>query len=382
MADLYSIWDELVRENVPYQIVSSPMLQFGTERRGYIGATLLPEQLRSQNEYTETKVTYKTFPALDGTRYSEPRMQGQQLVGSFQVRLGEIDTASQLTGHDLDALIEIAQDNPQSARQRLIQWMTNAFGVSLAEKAEIQRWQAIVDAEVTIKGMDGNEETVSMADPAGHRFGVPSGTTASPTGWYNDSYDPMEDIYTAYETLRDKGYMINRIIGDTQLLSVLSKNDVMRQRLGSITVSNDGSTINTRQGLVSAQALNQYLQAEWGLPPLELYDTTYATPTGNGRAYFKKRGAMCFISTTGRDEMFDRPNNATDETDVEIITDTLGYYAIGRAVGQITPGRQIETETRTMKPVGIYGQSFQTSFPVITEPEAIAVIQIDPPTAG
>jgi hypothetical protein len=306
-------------------------------------------------------------------------MQGQQLVGSFSVRLGEVDTASQLTGHDLDALIEIAEDNPAQARARLIQWMTNAFGVSLAEKAEIQRWQAIVDAAVDIT-IDGTTDTVNMANPSGHRFGVPSGTVAAPTGWYSDSYDPMDDIFRVYELLRDKGYIINRIIGDTQLLSVLSSNDVMRQRLGSITFSNDGSSINTRQGLVSATALNNYFQAEWGLPPIELYDTTYALNSGNGRGYFKKRGAMAFVSTTGRDEMFDRPNDATDQQDVEIITDTLGYYAIGRPVGQATSGKVIETEVRTMKPVGIYGQSFATCFPVITEPEAIAVIQVDPPT--
>lgn len=379
--DLYSIWDELVREEVPYQIVSSPMLQFGTERRAYLGALLLPEVPKNQNEYTETKITYKTFPAQDGTRYSEPKMQGQQIVGTFSVRLGEVDTASQLTGHDLDALIEIAEDNPTLARSRLIQWMTNAFGVSLAEKAEIQRWQAIVDAAVDII-IDGTTETVEMRDPTGHRFGVPSGTLASPAGWYADDYDPMDDIYTAFTTLRDKGYVINRIVGDTQLLSVLASNDIMRQRLGSITFSNNGSSINTRQGLVSAQALNNYLQAEWGLPPIELYDTTYAKNNGSGRDYFKKRGAMCFVSTTGRDEMFDRPTEADDQTDIDIITDTLGYYAIGRPVGQATSGKVIETEVKTMKPVGIYGQSFQTSFPVITEPEAIAVIQIDPPAAA
>jgi hypothetical protein len=374
MADIYEIWNQLVEEGVPDQIVRSPMLQFGTERRPYLGATLLPERQRTTNEFTETKITYKSFPALDGTRYSEPKMQGQQLVGSFSVKLGEIDTAAQLTGYDLDAIIEIASDNPIAARNRLIQWVTGGFGVSLAEKEEIQRWQAFVDAAVPIQGMDGNSEVIQLPNPEGHRTAVPSGTTAAPTGWYGDDYDPMEDIDAVVQLFADKGYVINRIIGDTQVMSCVARNPVMRERLGAVTFPNN--TPVNRIGAISRAAINTYLQSDWGLPPIEIYDLTYST-MGNARQFFKKRGALVFVCTTGRDEMLE---TGTDDAEVEVIPDTLGYYAIGRAVGQTSSGRVVETEVKTMKPPGIYGQGFQTSFPVVTEPEAIAVLQIDKPT--
>jgi hypothetical protein len=374
MADVYELWQELLDAEVPQQIVQSPMLQFGTARRQYLGATLLPERPRNQNEFTETKITYKSFPALDGTRYSEPKMQGQQLVGSFSVKLGEVDVAAQLTGYDLDAIIEVARDNPTAARNQLVQWVTNGFGVSLVEKEEIQRWQAIVDASVPIVGMDGNDETISLPNPADHRFSVPSGDTDTPAGWYASDYDPMDDFDTVMQLFADKGYQINRIIGDTQIMSCLTRNEVMRSRLGTLVM--EGGTLTGRAGMLSRQAFNTYLQSDWGLPPIEVYDATYSTENG-GRNFFKKRGALVFVCTTGRDETFE---TGSDDESVEIIPDTLGYYAIGRAVGQTTSGRIIETETRTMKPPGIYGQGFQTSFPVVTEPEAIAVIQVDKPT--
>lgn len=375
--DLYSIWDQLVREGVPGQIVRDPMIQFGTERKPYLGATLLPERLVDRNEYTEAKIVYKTFPALDGTRYSEPKMTGQQLVGSFSVKLGEVDTANQLTGNDLDDLIRVAERNSGQAKSRLQSWILNMFPVALAEKAEIQRWQAFIDAAVPILGMDGKAETVSLPNPAGHRRTIPGGTQAAPAGWYGPTYDPIDDFSSVKQLAASKGYKISRCVGDTVITSALAKNAVMRNRVSGVLRIDNATLVALGGGTLSKASINAYLQGEFSLPPIEEYDGTYNVETGSGQAFFKKQGALVFFCTTGRDEQF---VTGQDSDEVKIIPDVLGYYAIGTAVGQTAPGKIFKSTTKEMKPVGIYGQGFQTSFPVLTEPEAIIVLQIEQPT--
>jgi len=377
MADLYELWANLLEEEFPDRVLSDPAVQFGTDRKQYLGAGLLPEQLVDRNEYTETKVVYKTFPALDGTRYSEPKMQGQQLVGSFRVTLGEVDTASQLTGNDLDVLMRVAERDPAQAVRRLRTWMINMFPVSLAEKAEIQRWQAFVDAQVPIKGMDGNDEVITMPDPVGHRSTVLGGTENEPAGWYASDYDPIQDFMAIRQLASQKGYTIRRIIGDTDITMAIAMNQIMRNRVsGALQISN-GEMVSLGGGILSLTQINSYLSSNYGLPPIEEYDTTYNSLAAPGQSFFKERGALCFFATTGRDAEF---ISGDDSVDYEIIPDTLGYYAIGTAVGQTAPGKVFANQVKTMKPVGIYGQGFQTSFPVVTEPEAIFVLKIAKPT--
>lgn len=377
MADLYQLWANLLEEEFPDRVMEDPMIQFGTDRKSYLGATLLPEQTVDRNEFTETKVVYKTFPALDGTRYSEPKMQGQQLVGSFRVTLGEIDTASQLTGNDLDVLIRVADRDAAAAVRRLRTWMINMFPVSLAEKAEIQRWQAFIDAAVPIKGMDGNDETINMPNPAGHRRTIPGGTTAAPAGWFSPTYDPIDDFVAVKKAAADKGYTIRRIIGDTDITTAIAMNNIMRQRVSGTLRIDSGTLVSLGGGILSLAQVNGYMSSNYGLPAIEEYDVTYNSLGSTGQAFFKKRGALCFFCTTGRDAEF---ISGEDAVDYEIIPDTLGYYAIGTAVGQLTPGKVFTNSVKTMKPIGIYGQGFQTSFPVVTEPEAIFVLQIEQPT--
>jgi hypothetical protein len=52
----------------------------------------------------------------------------------------------------------------------------------------------------------------------------------------------------------------------------------------------------------------------------------------------------------------------------------LGYTAIGRGAGQASNGRVIRAEAFDNKPPRIEAEGWQTALPVITEPEALAVI--------
>ena len=88
---------------------------------------------------------------------------------------------------------------------------------------------------------------------------------------------------------------------------------------------------------------------------------------------------MVFVCTTGRNEELSGP--LSDSQSPLIVPDTLGYMAIGTAAGQDSPGRVLELEAITnKKPPRIEMEGWQTSAPVITEPEAIGVIRFGTPT--
>lgn len=370
MADIFTVIDEVLRDDQPIVLARNPMIQFGTGNRRYLGAEFLPERPVTENQFTEDKIVYFSIPANDATRYSEPQLKEGQLVGSFDVKLGEIDIARQLTGKDFDNIRKIAKNNPDQAKAQLIAWLNTAVNLALVEKHEIQRWQALVNGAVTIQGTDGKSSTVAFRDPPGHRITVPSGTVAAPTGWYGTE-DPMEAIFAMKVLLASKGYEVARIIGDTDITSAIATNQVMQQRLGSLTVNGAGFT--SRVGLVDKQALDNYLINNFGLPPIEEYNLTYRTQTSTG--FFKPRGSLVFIATTGRSETID-----LGDAGLQVIEDTLGYYAIGIAVGEDLPGRVIRAESRNLKPIGLYSQGFATSFPVPTEVEAVATITVPKPT--
>lgn len=365
MPDIFTLYREIVEEGHQETLARDPRIQFGTPTRQYLGATILPERQVRENSFSESDVRFFATPANDATRYSEPQMKAGELGASQDIKLGEIDIARQLTGRDFDNIRAIAATNPNAAKAQLIAWLNTALNLSIVEKEEIQRWQLIVDAIIRIRGTDGKTSDVGFASPPEHRITIPSGTTAAPTGWYG-AQDPMEAIFYMKTLLNSKGYELARIIGDSDLTAVLATNQVMQGRLGVFTVS-DG-TLTQRTGLVSKAALDAYFGG-FGLPAIEEYNLTYRSQTGTG--FFKPRGAMVFVAATGRSETID-----LGDAGLQIVENTAGYYAIGTAVGEDAPGRVIRTESRNLKPVGIYGQGFQTSLPINQEAEGIGVISV------
>ena len=370
--DIWSLMRDLIQSDEPMTLARNPMIQFGAGNRRYLGAELLPERLVDQNEFTEDKIEYFTVIANDGTRYSEPQLKEGSLLGSFEVRLGEVDIARQLTGRDFDAIKKVAVNNPEGAKRQLIGWMNTAVNLAMVEKAEVQRWQALCSASVPIKGLDGREYSVPLSNPAGHRVTVSGGSTGSPAGWYSPTYDPFVDIFAQKQLLSNKGYQVTRIIGDTQIVAVMANNPIVQARVGTLTVTS--GTLTSRAGLASPAAINSYLTGNFGLPPIETYDLTYRDQLGSN--FFKPQGSLVMVCSTGRNEMLETGNDATDFE----INDTLGYYAIGTAVGEDIPGRVIRARASDMKPVGMDAQGFTTCFPVLTAPESVAVINVSKPT--
>jgi hypothetical protein len=211
----------------------------------------------------------------------------------------------------------------------------------------------------------------------GHPHHHPGGTTANPAGWYetDGTYDPFEDIFNQVALLSDKGYQVNRMIGDTQILSAMAKNPAVKAENG--ITSDQQWCLYISRGLVDAASINAYLTGNMGLPPMELYDLRYRDQINTH--FFKPRGSLVLCAATGRTEEF---ATGTDGNEFEIVEDTLGYYAIGTAVGEDRPGRVIRARSSNMKPVGLDAQGFATAFPVIQEPESVAVINVQKPVAA
>lgn len=346
------------------QIVNNPVSQFGTVAAPLLGAEILPERNVPENAYVEEAIRYRSVIANDGTRYSPVQIKEGIMTGVMQVVLGNSDIGSQFTGAQYDALIRILRafnGNTTPTMEQvsgLINWVDTTLSMPLRMKNELQRWQAIVDAQIVRAGDGGYRETVNYPNPAGHR-GTAGGT------WSNDAYDPWVEIMAKAEFLRSLGYTVNRIFCGTPVESKLANNAKIRARGGVVSIIS--GTVVGLPGRLSRESLNNLLRQE-GLPAIEIYDGQYRTQTGSG--YYLSRTAFVLVATTGRDETVLGVDN------VPLIQEnTLGYTAIGRAAGQSEPGRAIDVEAFTNKPPRLNGEAWQTSLPVILEPDAIVVIE-------
>lgn len=358
--DIAALVNQLMTDGTVRTLALNQRTQFGIQPRAYLGATLLPERTVSENAYREDSIRYRTVIANSGTRYSPSQKKGTDIIGTFLVELGDSDIAVELTARDYDALIRLLQSNPtMEATAALTNFLDRKVTLALVEYNEKQRWDAIVDASVVRTGDNAYTETVTYSNPSGHRANA-GGT------WSSDAYDPFADILAMADLLEGKGYMVGRIITSRTVLSILSGNDKVKTRTGVATINTSGQIAAT-PGRAARDAINLSLERD-GLPPIEIYDLQYRTQTGTG--YFLSRAAFVMVATTGRDETID----LGDSEDLTL-NDTLGYTAVGRPAGQPDPGRVIRMEAKEDKPPRIEAEGWQTSLPVITEPEGIAVIK-------
>lgn len=333
--------------------------QFGIAPRAYLGATLLPERTVPENAYREEAIRFRTVIANDGTRYSPAQKKGAEIIGSMLVELGNSDIATEFTSRDLDALIRMLGRNLSiEAAAQLTQWLDRTVNMALIELNEKQRWQAIIDASVVRAGDNAYSETVAYPNPANHRAAA-GGT------WSSDAYDLWNDILAMADLLEGKGYQVGRIITSRTVLSIMAGNDKVKARTGIATINTSGQIAAT-PGRADRTAIDVALGRD-GLPPIETYDLQYRTQTGTG--YFLKRDVLVMVATTGRDETID-----LGDTEQLVVNDTLGYTAIGRAAGQSDPGRVARMEAKMDKPPRVEAEGWQTSLPIITEPESITVI--------
>jgi hypothetical protein len=365
--DLLTLVRQMMTDGTVQTIARNPLAQFGPPARQYLGATLLPERLVPLNAFRERNIRYRTVIANNGTRYSPAQKKDDNtIVGSMLVELAENDIAREFTGPDYDAFLELLMSRPtMEAVASLTRWLDVTVNRALLDLNEKQRWDAIVNASVVLSGDNGYTETVRYSNPSGHR--VNAGGT-----WSSNSYDPYPDITAIVQKLTDKGYTVNRIITSRKVATILARNAYMQARAGARVIVTTGGNIQAQPSpLITLDQLNQVFLAD-GLPTMELYEAQYFDYAGAHR--FLADTVMVFVATTGRDDTIVE-TRFYENGEVPILDNVLGYEAIGRPTGQAGPGRVILMEPKGNKPPRIEAEGWQTSLPVILEPEAIGIIK-------
>lgn len=356
--DVGSVVDRLRADNTFDTMANDLRIQFGTAERPYLGATLLPERRVESNQFTEEDVSYRTIVANDGSRYGPSQLKRGEIVGEVDVKLAEQDLAREFTGREYDAWRRIIKNRSMDAIVQLTNWVDKTLVRGMLDKMEVQRWQAIVGGSVPLRGDNGYRDSMTYSNPAGHRI------TAAST-FANVAVDPFDLFAERVAFLKAKGYTIRRIIMSTQKFTDIMNNPKVRARAGGAVLSTSGTIIGVTANITPA-VLNS-LFASMNLPTPELYDAMYRTSTATSR--FLQVDAVVLVAGTERDESID-----TGDV-LEVISGTIGYHAIGTAVGQDSPGRVLSVMARLeKKPPRIEGEIYQTSAPVILEPEAFSVV--------
>jgi hypothetical protein len=360
MADLITLINQMNSNGAFATISGNQIAQFGTPVRRYVGAEILPERLTNENAYRESLIRYRTVVANDSPRFTPAQKKGGvDLIGEMLVETGTQDIAVELNGREYDALVQASlRGEGQDVQAAIAQWVDLRVNRALIERTEIQRFQALVDASVVRVGQNGYNETVAYPNPSGHRV-------AAAGDWTSDAYDPMDDIIAQHELLASKGYRTSRILTSTAVVSMLAKNTKISERTGTLQVV--GGSLVSAGGFATLNSINQMFQSN-GLPIIETYDATYRNEDGT-MGYFLPAATMLFVAEAGQD-----PATFTFEDETRVVSSPLGYTAIGRGAGQQSAGRVINVAAFSNKPPRVEAEGYQESLPVITEPEAIAVI--------
>jgi len=362
--DIASLLAKMIRDGVFALTANDPRIQFGTPRRQYLGATLLPER-QTENAFTDSEIRYRSLLANAGSRYSPvQRKNNGQLVGQFQVTLGNQDIGSEFAGPVFDALILLLGRTGAApsiqAEAEIIRFTDLTIVRPLVELTELTRWQALIDGQVEIYGDNGFHDVVTYPNTTGQRVN----TVAD---WTDPDANIWDDILERHQFLVDQGYQVNRIITSRRVVGFISKNKGVATRTGRLIII--GGASETLTGSVALADINQALSND-GLPPIETYDLRYQTTSSGGR--FMADDVMIFVCDTGRDETIDLGPDAGQR----FITGTLGYMAIGRAAGQTTKGRIVHVNPfLTTKPPRLEAEGWQTSMPVLQDPQAFDVLK-------
>lgn len=397
---------ELLRDSGDYdRLRLDLMAQFGTESAPYLGAQILPEQIRDSNAYTEQQIRYMTILANAGSSYSPAQLNtGGRIYGEFKVNFGNTNQADQLTANEYDRLMRLimladdgGNDNATlQAMAAVMSFLSRNILEPMLMLNELYRWQAIIDCQVKRRGSNGYAENVLYPNPAGHRVTVPGGTVANPAGWNetDGSYDPYQDFFTAQRFLAAKGYVISQVISDFTAAHVFMRNSNVINRLGGATIVNAGGGVSRIVSSVNLAMVNAELQANL-LPTWQIYDRTYNyrsidTTNVNQIAVDRylerspggvKTHPVVLVCRTGRSvDLIDFGDRSSLPSGGVTLDDTLGYFGIGTVAGQPSPGRHFWDEVQLKHPGGLYSEVIQEGLPVITEPEAIYVINVQEPT--
>lgn len=373
--EISQLLDQMQTDGTLYRVASDPSVQFGTPQRTYVGASILPERTVRQNAYRESRIGYRTLVANHGSRYAPAQRKNGKFVGHFDVILSDSDIADEFTGEEYDTLLAmltpitgpITADNAvgMAAVAQLVRWIDKGINLPLVEVNEKMRWEALVDKRVVLRGDNGYRENINYPS-------YPD-LTITASDWRDPLVDPMTDFQRLTTAFSGRGVDIARIVMGLPAITLLLNNTIIKGRIGPVVIAN-GNNLMQSSSIIDVTALNS-LFARNNLPAIEPYNLQYRTSTGS--KFFLRRDAALIVGRSDNEETLD-----LGEGTFEVLPGTLGYTAVGRGVGRSSPGRYIRSEAFDNKPPRINAEGWQTSLPVITEPELVGVINgIRIPTA-
>jgi len=372
-------------------IASNVALQFGTKEEPLLFSTLMPERLKANNSYDDHSIEYFSLIGNSGSDYSPSQLNpGGQLVGSFSVRLGRNDQADTLSAQAYDTIREILELSSDSTNNRdmaamteLLMWFDRAIAQPLMRLGELHRANAVIDAEVLRTGSNGYSELVRYPNPPGQRINVPSGTVASPTGWFgvDPNYNPLEDLLAVKRAMKAKGRDCSMIISSYEAFSQFMQHPGVRSLFNGVQLTPGTNQFSPTIGAVSQTAINGLLTT-FELPQWTIYDRTYNYRDVNGSIQSTKYVSrptylpIIMLAKTALDQRIDLGLEKP-----LILKDTIGYYGLGRLGGQATPGRVSNNlMTQDQYPEILRSEMLEIALPIISIPEAIYVLKILKPT--
>ena len=366
--EISQLLDQMQADGTLYRVANNPLVQFGTDTRAYLGATILPERPVRTNAYRESKIGFRTLVANHGSRYSPAQRKNGKFIGHFDVILSDSDIADEFTGEEYDTLLDlitpivgaITPDNMpgMAAMAQVARWIDKGINLPLVEVNEVMRWQALVDKKVTLRGDNGYKEDINYPS-------YPD-LVINAANWADPNVDPMDDFQKIATAFGARGVTVARVIMGLPAITLLMNNAKIRARIGPVVIANGGNLVQ-ENGVIDQSQLNALFTRN-NLPVPEQYNLQYRTQTGSN--FFLRRDAVVVIGQSDSEERID-----LGEGQFEIVPGTLGYLAVGRGVGRPTPGRYIRSEAFDNKPPRITAEGWQTSLPVITEPDLVAVLK-------
>lgn len=359
MPDLATLITRMRGEGYFARAAENRQAQFGTPNRRLLGAELLPEMPVQTNVFRDQAIRFRSVIANAGPRYGAAQKKGNALLGTFLVELGNSDISWELTAEHYDALNALMNQNlDMDAMMAALDLFDRMVLEPLRVHNEKNRWDAIVSSQVLLRGDNDLLETVQLYNPSGHRSNAGG-------QWSDDDYDPFDDIGAKVDLLTSKGFgRISRIITARPVYTIMANNAKVKARVGGAVLTANG-TLMGLGGRASLDAINNAFDKD-DLPPMELYDLTYNTEEGTG--YYLDRASMVFIGASDEQIVVDLGDGS------RILENVLGYTAVGKPAGKNTPGPKTYVQHFEDKPPRVVMEGWQTSFPVVRQPEAIGVI--------
>lgn len=352
MPDISSLIREAELDGYFKTVANNPLAQFSFRQRRYLFSELLPEQTVGQNSFSHPFFRLRPVIASDSSQNAPSQLRRGDLFSKLQVELGYTNIRRELTGDDYNAIFGLVQQgNSYDAMQRILGWQNLVLNRPIIEKNELQRVQAIVNALIPQAGDNAFNNDVVYDNPVGHR--IPA---AAP--WSIPTTNIFDEIHALVNFMTGKGFKPYRMITSQDVVSMMLTNDTVKASIIHQSMSSVGR--------VSLELLNQAFDSH-GWPMIERYDLRYQTESGSER--FLPNNVFVILGETEQEATIDK-----GDEEPMFLPNLLGFYALGKTSGQSEPGRIVNMKYENWNPPRIEGECVQAGIPVITEPEAIGVI--------